>query len=113
KLQAAQRENLRAEQLAATGQLAAGLAHELRNPLTAMKTLVQAARQQEGAALDARDLEVLEEEMTHLNEAIQTFLDFARPPTLRRRAVHIAEVIQRTLQLAAPHAAQQGVVLST
>ncbi len=114
RLQEAQREHLRAEQLAALGQLAAGLAHELRNPLTAMKTLVQAARYQGGeSALDARDLEILEEEMTRLSKTLQTFLDYARPPTPERRWTELEGVIQGTLDLVSPRASQQGVTLTT
>lgn len=114
RLQAAQRESLRAEQLAATGQMAAGLAHELRNPLTAMKTLVQAARQQGGSrALDEQDLAILEEEMSRLGTTIQTFLDFARPPALERRCLSVNEILSSTVQLVTPRASQQGVELHT
>src|SRR5262245_2333923 len=65
RLQRSERELLRGEQLAALGQLAAGLAHELRNPLMAMKLLVQAARPHGPGPteLSSRDLAVLEEEI--------------------------------------------------
>src|SRR5262249_20748212 len=67
RLHRSQREALRAEQLAAVGQLAAGMAHELRNPLMSMKILVQAAAAgEEAACLSRRDLAVLEEEIDRL-----------------------------------------------
>ena len=56
RLQKAERERLRNDQMAALGQLAAGLAHELRNPLTAMKTIVDSVRRGGPAhSLDDRD----------------------------------------------------------
>ena len=76
--------------MAALGQLAAGLAHELRNPLTAMKTIVDAARRDGPAAsLDARDLAVLSEEIQRLNRSLQSFLDYARPPRLAKCEVDL------------------------
>jgi two-component system sensor histidine kinase HydH len=76
RLQSAERQRLRNDQMAALGQLAAGLAHELRNPLTAMKTIVDAARREpKGGSLDARDLAVLDEEIQRLNRSLQSFLD--------------------------------------
>ncbi len=84
-LQQREHDALMAEQLAAVGQLAAGMAHELRNPLTSMKVLVQgalagpawarSAETDAGHGLSARDLAVLEEEITRLERLIQSFLD--------------------------------------
>lgn len=112
RLHAAERESLRNDQLAALGQLAAGLAHELRNPLTAMKTLVEAARiDGQPPQLDSEDLNVLEEEITRLNTTLQTFLDYARPPDLERRPIDIREIVERTLQLLKPRAEQQSIRL--
>ncbi|MCA9047944.1 MAG: hypothetical protein KDA89_04410 [Planctomycetaceae bacterium] len=113
-LQATQRQSLRAEQFAAIGQLAAGLAHEIRNPLTAMRTVVQIARQQGGAsALDDRDLQILEEEISRLNEHVQTFLDYARPPKLTRVRVDLNDLVQRTVQLTTARAEQQDISVIT
>ncbi|MBN2023792.1 MAG: hypothetical protein JW809_13480 [Pirellulales bacterium] len=112
RLQQSQLHLLRAEQLAAVGQLAAGLAHELRNPLMAMKILVQAAAENgETGNLQGRDLSVLAEEMTRLERSIQQFLDFARPPRLERHVFDVRVTLQQTLDLVGARAARQGVQL--
>ena len=66
KFHATHRQVIRADQLAALGQLAAGLAHEMHNPLMCMKILVQSARIEGTQTLDSNDLRVLDEEMTRL-----------------------------------------------
>ena len=112
RLQHSQREVLRGAQLAAVGQLAAGLAHEQRNPLMAMKILVQSARS--GPApqgLSGRDLEVLEEEITRLEGSIRTVLDFARPSDPEKAPVDARGVVEQTVCLIAARAQRQGVRL--
>jgi signal transduction histidine kinase len=112
RLQQSQREALRAEQLAAVGQLAAGMAHELRNPLMAMKVLVQAAGEAgPPSLLEGRDLEVLEEEITRLEGLVQTFLDFARPPRPEKRDFALQPLLGQVLDLVSARAGQQGVRL--
>jgi signal transduction histidine kinase len=105
RLRQSEREALRAEQLAAVGQMAAGMAHELRNPLTSMKLLVQAAGARDSTGLGGRDLAVLEEEITRLEGLVQTFLHFARPPEPEKRRVELREVVGQTVGLVAGRAA--------
>ena len=104
----------RAEQLAAVGQLAAGLAHELRNPLTSMKVLVQGGREQDGSGgLRGRDLAIVEEEIDRLNRTIQTFLDYARPPAPAKSRFQLRDVLQQTVNLLSPRSGQLGIRIRT
>jgi signal transduction histidine kinase len=112
RLQQSQREALRAEQLAAVGQLAAGIAHELRNPLMSMKILVQSAADQgDPARLGVRGLAVLEEEITRLERLTGAFLDFARPPRVQEQRLDVRGVVEQTVGLVAGRAGQRGVRL--
>jgi signal transduction histidine kinase len=106
-------EVLRNEQLAAVGQLAAGLAHELRNPLMPMKMLVQSARSdEEHRGLHGRHLQILEEEISRMETWIQAFLDFARPPVLEKRVVPLRPIVEGALDLLAGKAAEQDITLT-
>jgi signal transduction histidine kinase len=109
RLQESRREALRNEQLAAVGQMAAGIAHELRNPLMAMKILVQAAGEANPPTLAGRDLVVLEEEITRLERSAETFLDFARPPDIERRTFDLRPLVGQVLDLVSPRASRQGI----
>jgi two-component system sensor histidine kinase HydH len=110
RLQQSEREARRAEHLAAVGQMAAGIAHELRNPLMPIKILVQsAADRRPSPGLDGRDLAVLEQEISRLERSIQMFLDFARPPRIEKRTFEIREILEQIIQLLEARAQRQGV----
>lgn len=110
RLQENEREMLRAEQLASLGQLAAGLAHELRNPLTSLKTILQLA--DTPTDLTPRDLDVLKQEIVRLEDSVQTFLDFARPPQPDKHFVEFDRLVGETLELVVRRAERQGVLLN-
>ena len=114
RLRRSETELLRREQLARVGQLAAGLAHELRNPLTPIKMLVQAAIERgPGCGLSGRSLQVLEHEIGRMETSIQAFLDFARPPLPAKMTVDLRELVTPTLDLIAERAARQHVDVLT
>jgi two-component system, NtrC family, sensor histidine kinase HydH len=111
RLEQREREVLRGEQLAAVGQLAAGIAHELRNPLMAIKILVQSAAEGSEGALEGRDLAVVEEEIGRLESSIQALLDFARPPKPAIVAFDLRQLVRQTVDLVTARAEQQRVSL--
>ncbi len=113
RLQESQREALRNEQLAAVGQLAAGVAHELRNPLQSMQLLVQSAvAEGETGCLQGRDLAVLQEAVDRVKRSVQAFLDFARPPALEKQPTDLREILQQTVELVTGRVRRQGACLS-
>jgi signal transduction histidine kinase len=112
RLRQTEKDALRAEQLAWVGQMAAGIAHEIRNPLMAIKLLVQAAAERrEGTGFRPRDLQVLEEEIVRLEQIVSGFLDFSRPPRLDPRPVDVKELAERVAAGVQARAELQGVAV--
>ena len=100
-----ERQLRRSERLAAVGQLAAAIAHEVRNPLAAMSGSIQllsaglpeAARDGEGGRL----MDIVLRETDRLNRLITDFLQYARPAPSRPERVELAPVVAETAQMLA------------
>jgi len=90
----------RSERLAALGQLTAGLAHELRNPMGTMKTSAEMlARSVEKENDVAREMAgFIREEVDRTNSLITRFLDFARPQSLRRETGDLSAMLDRAIE---------------
>jgi two-component system, NtrC family, sensor histidine kinase HydH len=96
----------RSDRLAALGQLSAGLAHELRNPLGSIKGSADllarsASRGDENNATLAKELaEIISTEVDRTNSLVTRFLDFARPLEPKRELTDVRQVIDRAAKRA-------------
>lgn len=99
KLEAAVAQVRRAERLAALGQLTAGLAHELRNPLGTIKTSAEllARSVPKDNAIAHEMTGYISSEVDRTNQIITRFLDFARPQHLRLELADIAAILDKTI----------------
>lgn len=107
---AREQEALRAQQMATLAQLATGVAHEIRNPLTAIKMLVQST-QSEGdvASLPTEDLKIVEDQIRRMENSVNALLDFARPSPAERRPLVVREIIPDVIRLLEGQAGKQAV----
>ena len=93
------------DRLAALGEMAAGLAHEIRNPLGSIKASAQflAEPGDDDDPQPTREfLDIIVEEVDRLNRVVSSFLDFARPSKGDPMPTDVNSAIQRTMQLLAP-----------
>ena len=104
-----------AERLAAVGTFAAGLAHEIRNPLNGAHlhvTFLQRALTRSGKDNEALEaLSVVEHEISRLSALVTEFLQFARPAPLERGPVSLGQVVARVLRVLSPVAQMRGIAL--
>jgi len=87
------------DRLAALGEMAAGLAHEIRNPLGAIKGAAQCLEPAPRDGEEGEFLDVIVEEVNRLNGVVTQFLDYARPLKQSFGTVDINEVVTRTIRL--------------
>jgi signal transduction histidine kinase len=102
------------DRLAALGEMSAGLAHEIRNPLGAIKASAQFLEEPEAGTSDAQRefLNIIVDEVDRLNRVVSSFLDFARPSRGHPSPTDINAAVQKTMQLLGPECAAANVRFS-
>jgi two-component system sensor histidine kinase HydH len=100
----------RSERLASLGRLAAGVAHEIRNPLSSIRGFAQFFMQRfKGQEKDQEYASTMVKEVDRLNRVITELLDFARPKEPHREPHSLEEILDHTLEVLKPELAKKRV----
>jgi signal transduction histidine kinase len=110
------RRTLRAERLAAVGTMAAGLAHEIRNPLNSaslqLTLLERRLSRGDGPQITSPIIHIIKSEIERLERLLHDFLAFSKPRPLEARAVDVAKLIGTVGELIGPEAEAAQVKIS-
>ena len=111
-IKAAQENLVRTEKLYALGEFSAGLAHEIKNPLTSIKMLMQRAGEQE-ESLDGKDLDVIIEELDRIDRIVSRFLQGSKPSERVCITTNINQLITDVIAITRTKIEKSGVRLET
>ncbi len=109
----------KAERLSSLGQLAAGVAHEIRNPLNAISMATQRLKRDfvpddQEKALEFQNLSgVIRDEIRRLNGIIEEFLSFSKSRRLQLSDFSVTEVLQKIVSLISEEASARGITIET
>lgn len=110
KLQKAQDDLIGSEKLASVGRLAAGIAHEIGNPIGIVLGYVELLGKSDITQNDKKDfLQRIEHEITRISQTIRQLLDFSRPANGLKQEIHLHEILHSTVEMLDPQPSLAGV----
>ena len=112
-IQRLRREIDRSQRLASIGRLAAGIAHEIRNPLSSIKGFATYFKERyKDVPEDQKTAEIMIQEVERLNRVIGQLLEFARPMNIRLRPTSMRTLIQHSLKMIESQAGGKNIKIS-
>ena len=112
--QEAQLQMERAHKLSLVGQIAAGVAHEIKNPLASIKGATDILTDDDTSSADRAEFkEILQNEVRRMDSTVAEFLEFARPKETRLTKLDLAKSVRASLRQIETHAKRQGVSIDT
>lgn len=103
------RQIMQAEKMVAIGELASGIAHEIRNPLGIITASAETLRKYKDEKIQTEMTNYILEESQRINQLINQFLDLARPKETQWEISDLREILEKTLVLLSPQAHHLGV----
>ena len=109
-IQRLKKEIARSQRLASIGRLAAGVAHEIRNPLSSIKGFATYFKERyRDIPEDHKTAEIMVQEVERLNRVISQLLEFARPLNIQKKETFLEVVIKDSLKMVEGDARQKGI----
>jgi two-component system sensor histidine kinase HydH len=109
-VQSLKREVETTRRLASLGRLAAGIAHEIRNPLSSIKGFATYFKERyRDNPDDQKTSEIMMQEVDRLNRVITQLLEFARPPAIQKKRASLQSLIQRSLKMIESQTSAKGI----
>jgi signal transduction histidine kinase len=110
-LQEAQAHVLHQEKMAAFGLLAAGIAHEVGNPLTSISSLVQMLQRRDHDSYTQEKLGLVSGQLQRIQTTLRELINFSRPASTEQTRVSIAEILEEALNIAKYYKRTKGQVI--
>ena len=108
-----ERELAERTRMASLGQMAATVAHNIKNPLSSIKTIVQLMQEDEGlTSTHGQDLSLINSEIDRLTHSVSQLLKFSKPTVLTAARVDLGEVLERILLIFRPDAERRNIHLA-